>query len=1038
MNESDIERATIDLLKSQGYRYLAGSEANLYRTSTKDVVLKEILIQAVDRLNPSASEQVRLDAVKKAVSLDPLDLTYANSVFHGMLTSGIQVNYQKDGAERGELISLVDFEHPEENDFLAVNQFVVTTDTSIKRADIVLFVNGLPFAVIELKNPLDASATLEAAWNQLQTYKAEIPLLFVYNAVLAISDGMLARAGSLTADISRFLPWKTPEAASEGQLESLINGLFNPKTILDLIRFFIVFERHKHVDGSGQISVQLIKKIAAYHQYYAVNKAIASTVKASTMKGKDHGRGGVIWHTQGSGKSLSMVFYSAKIARAKEMQNPTILVLTDRNDLDDQLFGTFASASQLLRQEPKQAKNREDLKDLLKTASGGIVFSTIQKFQAEDDTFECLTERTNVVVIADEAHRTQYGFKPRTLIQRSEDTARGVKTVYGFAKYLRDALPNATFLGFTGTPIEGEDINTPAVFGEYIDIYDVSRAIEDGATVPIYYTSRLVKLDITGEGKKLIEEFDGEMDRKEEENPDIIRKRNAGLALLVGNEERLELIAKDIVEHFEERLAVLDGKALVVCLSRPMAAALYKKILSVRPAWHSDDVHTGAIKLIITANSSDGPELSKFHTTKEERSILAERMKNPSDPLKMAVVCDMWLTGFDAPCLHTMYIDKPLKGHTLMQAIARVNRVFGDKPGGLLVDYLGIAADLKQALAFYGNAGGKGDLAQTQEQALNVLKEKIDVLKAMFFTFPYDSYYTSESGAKLDILRRAMDFVLGLENGKDRFFKAVAEAVAAYALSVPLPEALACKDDIDFFQAVKVCFLKLDESVSGDDSGIQKKIVEEKVKQIIDKALVSKGIIDIFSVTGIKRPDISILSDEFLMEVRNIPYKNLALEALKKILADEIQVRSKINFVKSKKLLESLQTALKKYHMKAVTAVEVIEELIALGKELCESDKEAKELGLTEYEYAFYSAIADNQSAMDVMGKDKLRELATVLTYQVKENTTIDWMIKENVRANLRVIIKRVLRKYGYPPDMQKLATEIVVKQAEMLANEIR
>ena len=1048
MIEFDIEELSLSLLKDQGYDCCNAADGltpdnRVLRVSKSDVVLKDILDEAVARLNPSVPEPLRQEAIQQVLKLPHADLVSMNETFHGMLTSGVTVHYQKDGVERGEIVRLIDFEHPENNVFLAVNQFTVIEGNENKRPDVVLFVNGLPLVVIELKNAVDENATVETAWKQLQTYKQAIPSLLAYNALLIVSDGLEARAGSLTASYSRFLPWKSHDGSTEAdyrksQLEVLVRGLLNKETLLDVIRFFTVFERTKTTDKNGQISIRVIKKIAAYHQYYAVNKAVVSAVEAAKRTGAGRGKGGVVWHTQGSGKSLSMVFFTAKISVT--MDNPTIVVLTDRNDLDDQLFETFASAKQLLRQEPKQAGSRAELKALLHVVSGGIVFSTMQKFQPEEgNVFECLTDRKNVVVITDEAHRTQYGFGARTIKRKEDGKVVGLETVYGFAKYLRDALPNATYLGFTGTPIESSDINTPAVFGDYIDIYDISQAVEDGATVPIYYESRLIKLELPEEGRKLIAELDEELEKEDQGVADRAKTRRARLEALVGSEPRLKNVARDIVAHFEERHKVMNGKGMIVCMSRAIAANLYDKISEIRPEWVINDLHKGKIKVVITTNSSDGPELNRFHMVKEQRRILADRMKDASDELMLVIVCDMWLTGFDVPCLHTMYIDKPMKGHTLMQAIARVNRVFSDKPGGLLVDYLGIAAELKNALAFYSESGGKGGLADTQEKALTVLFEKLEVLESMLYAYPYEAYFTAGTKQKLEILRGAEDFILGIEDGKKRFVNAVQALSAAFALCVPHPKAMETADQVGFFQAVKACLMKLEEGhAPGTGNGTRSfSYIEDSIRQVIDKSLVSEDVIDIYGAAGIKKPDISIISEDFLMEIRNMPRKNLALEVLKKLLNDEIKARQKKNLVQSKKLLDLLEASLKKYHSKSITAVEVIEELINLGKAVRNSDKEAEEMGLNEYEYAFYTAVADNDSAKELMGKDKLREIAVVLTENVRKNATIDWSLKESVRAQLRVSIKRILKKFGYPPDMQALATENVMKQAEMIAEEL-
>jgi type I restriction enzyme R subunit len=744
-------------------------------------------------------------------------------------------------------------------------------------------------------------------------------------------------------------------------------------------------------------------------------------------------KGGVVWHTQGSGKSLSMVFFTGKIVLA--MDNPTIVVITDRNDLDDQLFDTFAACRQLLRQEPIQAESREHLKELLKVASGGIVFTTIHKFMPEEgNVFETLSKRKNIVVIADEAHRTQYGFKAKIVDAKDENgNVIGKKTVYGFAKYMRDALPNATYLGFTGTPIESTDKNTPAVFGNYIDIYDISHAVEDGATVRIYYESRLAKIGLSEEGKKLVKELDEELKQDDLSETQKAKARWTQLEALVGSADRLKHLAQDIVTHFEQRQEVFEGKGMIVTMSRRIAAALYEEIIKIRPEWHNDDLKKGVIKVVMTSASSDGPEIARHYTTKEERRILADRMKNPDDELKMVIVCDMWLTGFDVPCLHTMYIDKPMQGHNLMQAIARVNRVYKDKTGGLIVDYLGIAADLKKALSFYSNSGGRGDPAVAQEQAVELMLEKLEVVRQMFHRFPYEEYFEATTSRKLSIILEAEEHILGLEEGKKRFIDGVTALSKAFSIAVPHEQAMAVKDEIAFFQAVKARLAKFDKTGTGKTD----EEIETAIKQVIDKALVTDKVIDVFDAAGIKKPDISILSEEFLYEVKNMEHKNLAMEVLKKLLNDEIKARLKKNLVQGKTLMEMLENSIKKYHSKILTAAEVIEELIELGKEIKAMDKEPEELGLSDYEYAFYTAVANNESARELMGKDKLKELAVVLYEKVRENASIDWTIKESVKAKLKVIVKRVLRQYGYPPDMQALATETVLKQAELIATEL-
>jgi len=999
--------------------------------------LLDRLRASVGRINPQIATSAREDAIKQIQRLNSPELIANNEEFHRMLTEGINVSYRKDGNDRGDLVWLIDFKNHENNDFLVANQFTVIENNVNKRPDVILFLNGLPLVVIELKNPADENATLRSAFKQLQTYKQSISNLFTYNGFMVISDGLEAKAGSLSAGFSRFMAWKSSDGKTEtsnliGQLETLIKGMLDKRTLLDLIRHFLVFDKSKKEDKkTGITTIQTLKKLAAYHQYYAVNKAVESTIRAASETGNR--KGGVIWHTQGSGKSLSMVFFTGKIVL--ELDNPTILVITDRNDLDDQLFDTFGASKQLLRQDPVQAENREHLKELLNVASGGVVFTTIQKFQPEvGNVYPELSGRRNIIVIADEAHRTQYGFKAKTIDDRDElGNVIGKKIVYGFAKYVRDALPNATYLGFTGTPIENTDVNTPAVFGNYVDVYDISQAVEDGATVRIYYESRLAKINLSDKGKELVAEFDRELENDDLAESQRPRVRWTQLEAIIGSKDRIRRIAQDVVDHFELRQQVFEGKGLIVTMARWIAADLYDEIIKIKPQWHSEDLKSGAIKVVMTSNSSDGPKISKHHTTKEQRRALAERMKDVEDELKLVIVCDMWLTGFDVPSLHTMYIDKPMKGHNLMQAIARVNRVYIDKPGGLIVDYLGIASDLKEALSFYSDSGGKGDPTIVQEKAVQLMLEKLEVVSQMFHGFAYEHYFEADTPAKLSIILSAEEHILGLPRGKKRYIDEVTALSRAFAIAIPHEQAMNAKDEVSFFQAVKARLVKFDRTRTGKTD----EEVETAIRQIIDQALVSEQVIDVFDAAGIKKPDISILSEEFLLEVQNMEHKNIALEVLKKLLNDEIRSRIKKNLVQSRSLMEMLEDSIKKYHNKILTAAEVIEELIELGKEIKKMDKEPEEMGLSDCEYAFYTAIADNDSARELMEKEKLRELAVVLFEKVKKNATIDWTIKESVKAKLKVIVKRTLRQYGYPPDMQKLATEIVLKQAELIADEI-
>ncbi|MDP1757516.1 MAG: type I restriction endonuclease subunit R [Pseudohongiella sp.] len=1068
LTESAIEDFAIKLLKRLGYSYvyapdIAPDGEYPERGHYGEVLLTGRLAQALKRINPKLSPAMLQDALKEVQRISSPELLANNEAFHRLLTEGVKVSRQQDGNQRGDLAWLIDFAHPENNEFVVANQFTVIENHQKKRPDLVLFVNGIPLVVIELKNAIDENATIKTAYQQLETYKQTIPGLFTSNALLVISDGLEAKAGSLSAGLSRFMVWKSADGKADAshlvsQLETLILGMLNKATLLDLLRHFIVFEKSKKEDPqSGVISISTVKKLAAYHQYYAVNAAVTSTLRAAaagannhlplqvneppasygltsvTQQPKGDKKAGVVWHTQGSGKSLSMVFYTGKIVLA--LDNPTVLVITDRNDLDDQLFDTFAASKQLLRQEPVQAADRGQLKELLKVASGGVIFSTIQKFQPDEgNVYEQLSDRRNIVVIVDEAHRTQYGFSAKTVDEKDANgEVIGKKVVYGFAKYLRDALPNATYLGFTGTPIEKTDVNTPAVFGNYVDIYDIAQAVEDGATVRIYYESRLAKVGLSEEGKKLVAELDEELDQEDLTDTQKAKAKWTKMEALIGSEQRIKNIAKDIVAHFEARQEVFAGKGMVVSMSRRIAAELYKEIVAIKPEWHSDDLNKGAIKVVMTAASSDGPLLAKHHTTKDQRKQLAERMKNDDDPLKLVIVRDMWLTGFDAPSMHTLYIDKPLKGHNLMQAIARVNRVHKDKPGGLVVDYLGIAADLKEALSFYSDAGGKGDPALAQEQAVSLMLEKLEVVSAMYHGFAYENYFEADTTRKLSLILAAEEHILGLEDGRKRYINEVTALSLAFAIAVPHEQAMDARDEVGFFQAVKARLAKFDSTGEGRSN----EEIETTIRQVIDKALVSEKVIDIFDAAGIKKPDISILSDEFLAELKGHQHKNVAIEVLKKLLNDELRARAKKNLVQSKTLMEMLENAIKKYHNKILTAAEVMEELIKISKEIVASDDEAKQMGLSDFEYAFYTAVANNDSARELMQHDQLRALAVVLTQRVRENASIDWTIKESVKAKLKVIVKRTLRQFGYPPDMQLLATETVLKQAEMLANEL-
>lgn len=1069
ITESQIEELAIELLQKQGYQHIyapdiAPDGETPERENYEQVILIERLRRAVGRINKSIPIEQQEEAIREIQRIASPELIANNETFHRYLTEGVPVSYHQNGGERGDFVWLIDFENPLNNDFIVSNQFTVIENNHNKRPDVLLFVNGLPLVLVELKNAADENATVQSAFRQIETYKTQIPSLFTYNALLIISDGLEAKTGSLSAGLSRFLAWKSADGKAEAshlisQLKTLITGMLNKETLLDLIRHFIVFEKSKQEDPkTGIVTINTVKKVAAYHQYYAVNRAVESTLRASGYIKKEfknlvqeppvsYGlpdvdsqpigdrKGGVVWHTQGSGKSLSMVFFTGKLVLA--MDNPTIVVITDRNDLDDQLFDTFAASKQLLRQTPIQAENRSHLKELLKVASGGIVFTTIQKFNPEEgNVYDLLSDRENIVVIADEAHRTQYGFKAKTVDDKNEaGDVIGKKTVYGFAKYMRDALPNATYLGFTGTPIESTDVNTPKIFGNYVDIYDIAQAVEDGATVRIYYESRLAKVNLSEEGRRLVEDLDSDLEQEDLTDTQKAIAKWTQLEALVGSENRIKKIANDIVNHFEERQSVFEGKAMIVTMSRRIAAELYDAIIALKPEWHSDDLNKGVIKVVMTTKSSDGAKIAKHHTTKEQRRRLAERMKSPDDELKLVIVRDMWLTGFDAPSMHTLYIDKPMKGHNLMQAIARVNRVYKDKPGGLVVDYLGIASDLKKALSFYSDSGGKGDPAIAQEQAVSLMLEKLEVISNMLHGFSYEDYFESDTSKKLNTILAAEEYILGLEDGKKRFINEVTALSKAFAIAVPHDQAMDAKDEVAFFQAVKARLAKFDSDSDGGRRSNEE--LETTIRQVIDKALVSEQVIDIFDAAGLKKPDISILSEEFLLELKGMEHKNIALEVLKKLLNDEIKNRARKNLVKGKSFMEMLENSIKKYHNKILTAAEVIEELIALSKDITAMDNEAKAMGLTDFEYAFYTAVADNESARELMQQDKLRELAVVLTETIRNNASIDWTIKESVKAKLKVSVKRLLRRFGYPPDMQMLATETVLKQAEKIADEL-
>ena len=1073
ITENIIEESAIEILQSQGWEYANGKEISpeglfCERENYSQIVLVNRLRNAIAKINPEIPIDAQEAAVQKVLRIASPEMLHNNEEFQRLLVEKVKIPYQQNGNERSHEVALIDFDNTSNNQFSVVNQYTIIENNQNKRPDVLLFVNGLPLVVIELKNAASENANIKSAYQQIQTYKAIIPSLFTYNAICILSDGLECKAGSVSADLSRYMTWKTSDGIKEAsrfkpQLETLLKGMLQPATLLDLVRNFIVFEKSKKEDvKTGLIQIQTVKKLAAYHQYYAVNKAVQSSVVASGINGDK--RGGVVWHTQGSGKSLSMVFYSGKLITSPEMRNPTIVVITDRNDLDDQLFDTFASSVQLLRQEPVQAESREHLKELLKVASGGIVFATIQKFLPDNNKsiYDQLSDRKNVVVIADEAHRTQYGFEAKLVDEKDKETKEviGKRIAYGFAKYMRDALPNATYIGFTGTPIEGTDVNTPQVFGNYIDRYDIKDAVDDGATVKIFYESRLAKVNLDEEGKRLIEEFDRELEQDEE----VTEKQKAKakwtkLEAIVGNQQRVKNLAKDIVTHFEKRQTVFEGKAMIVAMSRRIAADLYAAIIELRPDWHNNDMTKGFIKVVMTTNSADGPEISKHHTTKQQRKDLSERMKDPSDELKLVIVRDMWLTGFDAPCLNTMYVDKPMRGHNLMQAIARVNRVFKDKLGGLIVDYLGIGTDLKKALSFYGEAGGKGDPAENIDKAFEIFKEKLEIIQQMFnedsatrkdilveepeayyensFKFNYRRFFAVNAQEKLSIILQTEEHILGLKDGKERFIREVSLLSQALSLCITKEEVQPHLPEVAFFQAVKARLAKFAAPIGGGRTDLE---IETAIKQIVDEALSSDKVIDIFDAAGIDKPEISgleILSDEFLSEVEGMQHKNLAIELLKKILNGELKSRAKTNLVKSKKLLEMLEGAIKRYQNNLLTTAEIIQELINIAKQIKEADKEGEKLGLTNDEVAFYNALEINDSAVQVLGDEQLKQIAREIAEKVRANATIDWTIRESARAKLMVLVRRTLNKWGYPPDKQQKAIDTVLKQAELLADNL-
>ena len=1035
--ESVVEEAALAWLEDAGWQIRHGAEIApgepvAERDDYGKVVLAGRLRDALARLNLNLPADAIEDAFRRLTRPEGADLLPRNHVLHRLLVDGVTVEYRdEEGVVRGAQVRVIDFDDPGNNDWLAVNQFTVSENKHTRRPDVVLFVNGLPLGVIELKNAVAENATIWSAWQQLQTYQSEIPALMATNAALVVSDGVEARVGALGAGREWFKPWRTisGQTLADSQmpeLQVLIEGLLAPRRFLDLVRDFIVFED----EGGGR----LVKKMAGYHQFHAVQTAVAETLRAARLVRADRvaeepgryeaglkpggrpgdRRVGVVWHTQGSGKSLTMAFYAGRIVREPAMANPTLVVLTDRNDLDGQLFATFSRCKDLLRQPPVQAESRAHLRQLLAVEGGGVVFTTLQKFFPEEkgDRHPRLSDRRNIVVVADEAHRSQYDF------------------IDGYARHMRDALPNASFIGFTGTPVELKDANTRAVFGDYISIYDIQRAVEDKATVPIYYESRLAKIVLDERERPHIDiGFEEATEGEEVDRKEKLKTKWAQLEAVVGAEKRLSLIARDIVEHFEKRLDAMDGKAMIVCMSRRIAVDLYREIAKLRPTWHSDSDEAGAMKIVMTGSASDPPDWQPHIRNKPRREALANRFRDAKDPFKLVIVRDMWLTGFDAPSLSTLYIDKPMRGHGLMQAIARVNRVFKDKPGGLVVDYLGLAQELKEALATYTESGGTGRTALDQSEAVAVMLEKQEVCENLLHGFDRSQWLTGSPQERLGLLPAAQEHILAQEDGKHRYLRAVRELSQAFALAVPHESAMRIRDDVAFFQAVQAVLAK---RVPGDARPAED--LDNAVRQIISKAVTPEGVVDIFAAAGLAKPDISILSEEFLAEVRGMPQRNLAVELLQKLLKGELRNRARKNVVQTRSFVELLEQTIRRYQNRAIEAAQVIEELIGLAREMREASARGESLGLTEDELAFYDALETNDSAVKVLGEPSLRAIAQELVKTVRANVSIDWTLRENVRAHLRVLVKRILRKHGYPPDKQERATQLVLEQAAALS----
>jgi type I restriction enzyme R subunit len=1045
ITEDQLEQLCLDWFKSIGYDTVCGydiapdGEAP-ERTDYRQIILFDRLIQQLQVINPHIPVATLEVVTQQIAKPETPVLIKSNKAFHRFLLEGVKVEYKEGEKSRTDYVQLVDFANVDNNQFLVVNQFTITGSKGNRRPDVIVFVNGLPLSVIELKNPADEGADIWSAFQQLQTYKDEIPDLFVFNEALVVSDGLNARVGSLTANKERFMPWRTLASEDdkpqfEYRLETLVKGFFKAELLLDYIHHFILFEQ----DGDS-----IIKKIVGYHQFHAVREAVKATVIAAQQDGvaekradyadkvePGSGKAGVVWHTQGSGKSISMVCYAGKLLAQPEMNNPTIVVVTDRNDLDGQLFNTFGMAAETLKQTPLQAGDRDELRDILAARqSGGIIFTTIQKFAllADETRHPVLSERHNIVVISDEAHRSQYGDKAKLVKYKDKEGVERAKYSFGYSKHLRDALPGASFIGFTGTPISADDKDTRAVFGGYVSIYDIQDAVDDGATVPIYYESRLARLDIN---QAELKELNDEVEEVIEDEEDLATREQtkskwAALEKLVGSAPRMEQVAKDLVAHFETRIAAMPGKGMIVCMSREICVDMYNAIVAIKPEWHDSDTSRGAIKVVMTGSASDKEKLQPHIYNKETKKLFEKRFKNSNDPLQLVIVRDMWLTGFDAPNCHTMYIDKPMKGHNLMQAIARVNRVFKDKPGGLVVDYIGIASELKSALKTYTDSKGKGAPTLDTHEAYAILLEKMDVVRGMLHGMDYSDYETNA----LQLLPMVMNHILGLEEGKKRFLDVMAAISKAFTLCGTMDEADSLKKEIAFLSAVKAAISKF--------TSIEKRRTDEDknsaLKQIIDNAIVADGVADVFEMVGLDKPNIGLLSDEFLEDVRNMPQRNLAMELLEKLLRDEIKARMKTDVVSEKKYSDRILETLRKYHNRAIETAQVIEELIELAKEMEADLNEADKLGLNSDEIAFYRALIQNESAVRELGDNNLRDLARYITEQLRKSTTVDWQVRDSVRAKLRNLVRRALKKWKYPPDDAREAIELCLKQAEALS----